>query len=234
MSDRFDSLDKQTQRIISSLLGRDSILTNVSTDIKAQLSSQTLALTQLVSRLSTVNHCDHQKTREMVIKSQCGQEAEIIAGIEMLAVSDAQESKLRHYIQMHIIAGLKYASMRTRYEDVVEAHPNTFEWAFDDPTAEQLPWSNFGSWLKSGNGVYWINGKAGSGKSTLMKQVYDDDRTQNYLKIWISNKPLCTPTFFFWNSGTKEQRSQIGLLRSLLFQVLDQTPKLVPIIMPQI
>lgn len=29
-------------------------------------------------------------------------------------------------------------------------------------------------WLESGSGVYWISGKAGSGKSTLMKHLFWD------------------------------------------------------------
>lgn len=37
---------------------------------------------------------------------------------------------------------------------------------------------------------------------------------------------------FFWNSGTREQKSQIGLLRSLLHQVLNKNPELVPIVFP--
>jgi NACHT domain len=94
-------------------------------------------------------------------------------------------------------------------------------------------------WLKTGSGVYWINGKPGSGKSTLMKHIYDDERTRLYLKEWAQigdskHVPLVIASFFFWNSGTMEQRSQIGMLRALLFQVLDQELDLIPIVLPDI
>ncbi len=44
--------------------------------------------------------------------------------------------------------------MTHRYEDVVEAHPNTFYWAFENLTKKQLPWNNLSNWLKEGNGMY--------------------------------------------------------------------------------
>lgn len=106
--------------------------------------------------------------------------------------------------------------MTDQYEDVNEVHPNTFEWAFKSSTDVQRPWSNLSDWLKTGDGVYWVCGKAGSGKSTLMKCLYDDKRTKRLLTQWVDNQPLCLATFFFWNSGPRQQKSQTGLLRSLL------------------
>lgn len=40
--------------------------------------------------------------------------------------------------------------------------------------------------------------------------------------------------FFFWTSGTLEQRSQVGFLRSVLFEILQQHPALIPVTMPSI
>jgi len=122
--------------------------------------------------------------------------------------------------------------MSDRYEEVLEAHAETFEWAFHNSTAEQQTWSNLSQWLKTDGGIYWASGKAGSGKSTFMKHVYNDSRTRKYLREWAKDVPLCIATFFFWNSGTKEQKSQSGLLRALLFQVLKKHPELGPGIFP--
>jgi hypothetical protein len=33
----------------------------------------------------------------------------------------------------------------------------------------ETPWDDFGEWLRSGSSVYWISGKPGSGKTTLVK-----------------------------------------------------------------
>ncbi|KAF8851978.1 hypothetical protein BDZ45DRAFT_600666, partial [Acephala macrosclerotiorum] len=152
----------------------------------------------------------------------------------MLDVSDTAESTLRSFIGKSILRQLQYSAMTSRYEDVIEAHPKTFEWAFCDSTAEQCSWSNLSHWLQRGNGVYWICGKAGSGKSTLMKHIFDDERTTTFLKTWAGSTPLVIATFFFWNSGTTEQRSQKGLLRSLLFQILSRHPDLIPIVAPEL
>jgi hypothetical protein len=123
--------------------------------------------------------------------------------------------------------------MTNRYENVLEPHPETFEWAFHDPNEQQRPWSNLLDWLKMGQGVYWVSGKAGSGKSTFMKHLFDSGRTEEYLQSWAGDDDLCITTFFFWNSGTMEQRSHAGCLRALLFQVLQKFPDLVPLVLPR-
>jgi hypothetical protein len=237
MSDQFDSLDKQTQLIILSLLDTEEKATKMSNEVREQIECQTLALTQIISRLSTINENEHRKTREMIMKTSYDEKflrnGDVVAEVEIFAVSDLQELKHRSSIQMLIREALAYPAMNYRYEDVVDAYPNTFDWAFSDPTVEQLPWSNLSKWLKEGDGVYWINGKAGSGKTTLMKHIFDDSRTRKYLVNWSGDEPQCVATFFFWNSGSREQRSQAGLLRSILFQVLEACPELAPILMPQ-
>jgi hypothetical protein len=142
-------------------------------------------------------------------------EQQIVAGIEMLAVSDAEEQRLRRVVQGGILRSLSYPEMTHCYEDLIEAHPRTFGWAFYGPTGEQLPWSNLSDWLTTPDGVYWISGKAGSGKSTFMKHIFDSKRTKDCLRSWARGTLLIVATFFFWNSGTREQKSQIGLLRAL-------------------
>ena len=233
-SARFDSLDEQTQRIITTLLEQS----------RAASHEITIALTQLVSRLEAINDERHRQTRDLILegrrrKGKPGDVFEITAGIEMLSVSEVEENHLRNSIQTEILESLKYSTMTNRYEDVVDAYPETFEWAFHDDEEYPFPWSNLPRWLKTGNGVYWINGKAGSGKSTLLKHIFDDQRTHQFLSHWAENgrpgaAPLCLATFFFWNSGTAEQKSQLGLLRALIFQVLEQYPDLIPVAFPMI
>jgi hypothetical protein len=172
----------------------------------------------------------HDVRRELLSSEPC----EITAGIEMLNVSGPAEFKLRRDVFFEICQSLRYPAMTHRYEDVLKAYPETFEWAFHDPTEEQLPWDNLTHWLEQSHGIYWVNGKAGSGKSTFMKHLYDDVRTRKCLKTWAGNAPICVATFFFWNSGSREQKSQIGLLRSVLFQLFSQQPNLIPLILPEL
>ena len=145
-------------------------------------------------------------------------------------------------LQDSVLEALSFASMQERMEEVTEAHTKTFEWIFsgEDPDLPQKvnfkPGSNFLEWLKgrSGEGVYWINGKAGSGKSTLLRFVYDHKKTIEGLQSWAGASRLTMAGFFFWTSGSPEQRSQVGLLRSLLFQILQQHKTLIPLAFPEV
>jgi len=107
--------------------------------------------------------------------------------------------------------------MNARRSTITTSHQKTFQWIFDDSI--QRPWDSFIHWLKSDDkSFYWISGKAGSGKSTLMKFIIDNDETK---KVLLERNPNTTIlSFFFWNSGTKLQRSISGMLCSLLHQIL--------------
>ncbi|KAH8802965.1 hypothetical protein F5884DRAFT_684142 [Xylogone sp. PMI_703] len=200
----------------------------------------------LLSRIGSLDRSEHLQIRRTMFQEICekaGIESlhsmednvgEIVAKIEMLDVSAAAELRTRESVHTGILQSLYYPAMSERYEEVQEAHAETFEWAFHDLTAEQQTWSNLSRWLKGGEGVYWVSGKAGSGKSTFMKYIYDDGRTRGHLRKWANGTPLCVATFFFWNSGTKEQKSQSGLFRALLFQVLEKHPELGPVVFPAI
>ncbi|KAH6714421.1 hypothetical protein BKA61DRAFT_359607 [Leptodontidium sp. MPI-SDFR-AT-0119] len=92
---------------------------------------------------------------------------------------------------------------------------------------------SFVAWLRSGNQIYHISGKAGSGKSTLMKFLCQHSRVRKELESWAGEKRLVFAQFFFWNSGEKLQTSLEGLYRSLLFETLKQYPDLIPEIFPE-
>ena len=119
-------------------------------------------------------------------------------------------------------------------EDIAEAHERTFQWIFTDPVPYQKPWSNFIEWLEKGKGCYWINGKAGSGKSTLMKYVQGEQRTRDALSAWPGPSKLIISPFFFCNLGSPLQKSQSGLLRGLLHNILEQYPDLIPVAFPDL
>lgn len=135
-------------------------------------------------------------------------------------------------VQKRILDCLYFRQITDRVEEVAPAHRRTFEWIFRDPVPIQKPWSDFKRWLTQGQGCYWIGGKAGSGKSTLMKYIHGDERTKIALRTWAGERELVTASFFFWNLGSELQRSHKGLLRSLLFDILAQRPYLIPTTLP--
>ncbi|KAH7166528.1 hypothetical protein EDB81DRAFT_853152 [Dactylonectria macrodidyma] len=143
------------------------------------------------------------------------------------------DSETYEYFANLAISRMRFNEIRAREDDIADAYRKTFEWIFYDPKVEQNNWSSFIDWLQSDSSLYWITGKAGSGKSTLMKYIYHDPRTLRLLSTWASDTNLVTAGFFFWNSGTELQMSQLGLMRSLLCQILASKPSLAVSLFPE-
>lgn len=140
-----------------------------------------------------------------------------------------QRSDLAHKeYRQQFLQSLWYPEIYSRQERVREAHQKTFQWVFErHDFDESTPrWTNFVDWLEQRGGLYWISGKAGSGKSTLMNFIYQDNRTRHFLATWSGAKLILTPGVFLWNAGTALEKSTEGLLRSLLYQILKKLPNL--------
>ncbi|KAL0944761.1 uncharacterized protein CTRU02_202647 [Colletotrichum truncatum] len=123
-----------------------------------------------------------------------------------------------------ILKSLLFIQTKERQSGIAKAHKGTFEWIFGESSAVSFP-----SWLREpSNSVFWVTGKPGSGKSTLMKLISDHEKTRSLAEAWAGSKPLIIASHFFWSAGTRLQKSQEGLLRTLLFQILVHCPELVP------
>ncbi|KAJ4288662.1 hypothetical protein N0V90_011899 [Kalmusia sp. IMI 367209] len=129
-----------------------------------------------------------------------------------------------------ILATLQFDYMRARHEAIHEAHERTFEWIFrtkqlepSDPRASV----RFLEWLENGDGIFWIAGKPGSGKSTLMKFLDNHHAVEDALRLWAGSGTLYRSSFYFWNPGTHMQKSLQGLLQSLLYGILSTCPDMI-------
>ncbi|KAF4459825.1 P-loop containing nucleoside triphosphate hydrolase [Fusarium albosuccineum] len=134
----------------------------------------------------------------------------------------------------HILHALEFREMKERQAKVAKAYDDTLKWVYGDPGSTKRPWDSLSKWMESGSGIYWINGKAGSGKSTLMKFINAHQTTLTSLRQWAGNDRLFVGSFFFWYAGTSLQKSQVGLLRSLLFYILQKEKELVPVLFPNV
>lgn len=131
-----------------------------------------------------------------------------------------------------VLQKLTYPEMTHRHQRIALAHQRTFEWIFEPPQ-QPVQWSNFENWIQHDeSSLYWITGKPGAGKSTMMRFLVDHRSTKRLLKVWSKDRRLLVASFFFWNSGTSMQMSYEGLVRSLLYQVLNQVPHLTSIALP--
>ncbi|RYP43141.1 hypothetical protein DL770_011821 [Monosporascus sp. CRB-9-2] len=98
----------------------------------------------------------------------------------------------------HVLQSLFFDSMGHREGQIPQRHAETFEWIFKEPrqASDGHPlWHNFPAWLEGGSSkIYWITGKPGAGKSTLIKFVADDERSL-LLEILQQEKPLLSRIF---------------------------------------
>jgi len=128
-----------------------------------------------------------------------------------------EQENRRQQQRERFLDSLTFEEINRRSNEVSPSYPKTFEWVFDEDGTYRR--DSFAKWLKGTEKVYWINGKAGSGKSTLMKFVANDMRTEMLLKQWSPDKEVLIVTFYLWLSGTMMQRSLKGLLCSVARQI---------------
>jgi len=136
-------------------------------------------------------------------------------------------------LQQRIIRQLHFEDLPEREYKINAAHKDTFHWVYDGPSnLHQSKWCLFTKWMESSERIYWITGKPGSGKSTLMKFLRCDSRTREHLSAWSGDLPLVTAHFYFWNSGSQVQNSLEGFYRTviytLLFARMSFTPEAFP------
>jgi hypothetical protein len=148
-------------------------------------------------------------------------------GLPIQERSMSQTSSDARVGENYILRTLRFPTMNHRHVEISEAHHETFGWIFEESPRGGGSRHSFLKWLQHGTGLYWMNGKAGSGKSTLMKYIFDSEKTRDILQNWAHGSKTEIAGFFFWNSGTSEQKSQVGLFRSLLHQALHKNLELV-------
>ncbi|OAL44761.1 hypothetical protein IQ07DRAFT_648965 [Pyrenochaeta sp. DS3sAY3a] len=123
-----------------------------------------------------------------------------------------------------LLDSLDFDQRRGRYTTIHHAHPGTFSWVFP---------SRFEAWLQSDHPIFWISGKPGSGKSTLMKFLVGNSNTLEALSLWSGSAPLVVVDYYFWINGSDLQRSHDGLLRALLYEILRQDPSAAKLVFPE-
>ncbi|KAF4447623.1 ribonuclease p mrp subunit [Fusarium albosuccineum] len=125
-----------------------------------------------------------------------------------------------------ILNSLEFDEIDHRFTSITDAHKSiskfgksTYDWIFEDGKV------GFHEWLfQSKSGLFWINGKAGSGKSTLMKFIAN--QLPSRIRSLRSDSgtdllPLESASFFFWAAGTTRQKSHQGLFRTILYNLLS-------------
>ncbi|KAH8761589.1 hypothetical protein F5883DRAFT_562441 [Diaporthe sp. PMI_573] len=235
---------------------RNEMVMRVLASLNAKMDASLEAIEQRSKEITSVISLNHFETLEAILSLRDGEvkvftqkqepsESRPFGVTSMLCLEESTEDKTPratleanadwHYnTSRKILESLHFRYITDRYESVKKAHVRTLKWVFCDPAESERPWSDLPHWLENGRGCYWIRGKAGSGKSTLMKFLCQDEKTKKHLEEWAGSRSLTTASFFLWHLGFDIQKSQEGLLRALLYEVLAEDQWLMPRIMPDL
>ncbi|KAH0419561.1 hypothetical protein CcaCcLH18_14354 [Colletotrichum camelliae] len=163
------------------------------------------------------------------------------------------EAVIHEAVLESFVRGIIFDGIHERFEMVASGDDYEFDWIQDDPywcpvtrSMMQRPRSFtsqrsdvegrnrqrskelFSNWLSFGKDIFHISAKLGAGKSTLMKNLCTNAEINFRLSDWAGDKKLATGKFFFWNFGSRPQKSLAGLSRTLLCDVLRSYPELLP------
>lgn len=121
----------------------------------------------------------------------------------ILEVPKLTKADLAERCRDHIFKLLRFGWTNKRMVSIPNAHSHTLKWVLGN-SREPTPWGSLSSWLRSDSHykVYWVSGKAGSGKSVLMKHVCSQPRTRQLLAEWANGEPHLLYNHFF---GTLER-----------------------------
>lgn len=108
------------------------------------------------------------------------------------------------------LRSLAFPDMMQRRDGIAPKAENTCEWILED--------RQYIDWCKKG-GILWIKGRAGTGKSTLMRSVVRDAESR-------ATAEMVVLSYFFHRRGSPLQYTVLGLLRSLLHQILSRDERL--------
>jgi hypothetical protein len=234
---RFDSLDETIRKISASILDGNARVADTLSEISTRLDLLMFEQGGTSAQMRKIHDedVDHHLEVMAAIKSlQISQnrvgtmEADRRVRTASVPVADELVTK----IQYAVLADLSFRGMHLRADDVAKAHDTTFQWALDDSSNSYQSWSNLIQWIRHGSGCYWINGKAGSGKSVLMKFLVNKSEITDALNIWVGSNKLLVASFFFWRLGSEFQKSQTGLLRSVLHSVMKRRPDIISQVVP--
>ncbi|OLN97663.1 putative ankyrin repeat protein [Colletotrichum chlorophyti] len=145
---------------------------------------------------------------------ESGQTTTYFSGASERDVAEARASERRQ----RLLGSLRFPQIDARKTTIGFAHSKTCRWL--------LQHSAYRHWLNpemqsQNHGFFWMRGKAGAGKSTMMKFLFLETKRK------CGNKPnMATASFFFNERGIYLEKSIAGMYRSLLWQLLKTFPNL--------
>lgn len=165
-----------------------------------------------------------------------------------------------------VLRRLYFEDMYKRADNITDATDGTFDWLLtndeppsnastpssssdDDEPKAPIQWldeeerqrrqenaEKISDFFEQGGGVFFLRGKPGSGKSTLMNYLIEGrgrPRVDHKLRNWAGQKKLVCVSMMFLLHGTPLQRSLEGFYRTFFFELLCQCPGYVETLFPK-
>ncbi|PPJ59921.1 hypothetical protein CBER1_11379 [Cercospora berteroae] len=146
---------------------------------------------------------------------------------EVLQDFAENQPRLSKSYRENLVASLKYKNMDRRRTSISEPCAWTCSWIYVWSPNDRSHGHSFDKWLRGNDPIYWISGRAGSGKSVLLAHIVDDEKTMACLRAWSGQIYLQLLSFFFWKPETGLENSVQGLLQSFLYQLCSFQPAVV-------
>ncbi|RYP34128.1 hypothetical protein DL768_011069 [Monosporascus sp. mg162] len=164
-------------------------------------------------RFSSLNDTEYRKVaaalERMVERSGVSREGSNSHGEEALPASTSERCRC-------LLEFLEFNHMGDRQANIKRAHHKTCKWFFRHQAYKN--WMDENK-VPEHNGVLWIRGNPGTGKSTLMKYLLE--RTKSPAKRGVADsKPRKIISFFFHARGNGLEKSTAGMYRHLIQQLL--------------
>jgi len=220
--DHIEALQRRLDRISKQLM--DGMSMEQLEEINRRLREMAVENTRLEANRSMEIDQLRRDFKSAISDLKAGSEEEQLPGA-CLVLSDTARHGQAYFAEQVILHSLRFSSINSRHESISKEHSQTFSWIFNSTSSIM-----FVEWLVKEDGVYWVSGKPGSGKSTLMKFLAAQEETKCCLEKWAGGKKLIMANYFFWSASThRSQKSQQGLLRTILYQILRQCPELIQV-----
>ncbi|KAG5808258.1 hypothetical protein H9Q74_007704 [Fusarium xylarioides] len=198
---------------------RDAINTHVTSEFKA-LGIKNISDNQRQRLLKSLKPEEIRERYNAVLPSSDACFERVFASYERVCRNDPGYKAWKGYEQA-FDDGSENDSENKSENEMSEQEYEESDWTDESDEVDEIDqiWECYSTWLQSDDKLFWIRGKPGSGKSTLIKFIINNDNTKRLLGSWHPNTRILS--HFFWKIGSEPQNSIRGLLCSLLYNLLS-------------
>lgn len=113
-----------------------------------------------------------------------------------------------------LIHSFEFHAQNPRWYHISRAHEESFHWIWGTEPGNP----GFTNWLRREDPLFWISGKPGAGKSTLMRYLAENKYTMSLLSRNTDASILVR--YFFHELGESQEKNFGGLLYAIVYQLL--------------